>query len=70
MLDGFLREDDLCHTLMIEIAPRIKLEDFEDRYKEGGRPPVNPKVMLLVLIMQFIERLSRPGLSGCWHPLA
>lgn len=58
MLDGFLREDDLCHTLMNEIAPRIKLEDFEDMYKEGGRPPVNPKVLLLVLIMQFIERLS------------
>lgn len=58
MLDGFLREDDLCHTLMNEIAPRIKLEDFENMYMEGGRPPINPKVLLLVLIMQFIERLS------------
>ena len=58
MLDGFLREDDICYTLMKEISPRIKLEDFEEMYKEGGRPPVNPKVLLLVLIMQFVERLS------------
>ena len=27
-------------------------------YKEGGRPPVSPKLLLLVLLMQFIERLS------------
>ncbi len=58
MLDGFLRQNDLCFTLMNEIAPRIRLEDFEDMYKEGGRPPISPKVLLLVLIMQFIERLS------------
>ena len=58
MLDGFLRQEDLCFTLMNEIAPKIKLEDFEEMYKEGGRPPISPKVLLLVLIMQFIERLS------------
>jgi hypothetical protein len=58
MLDGFLRQDDLCCTVMNEIAPRIRLEDFEDMYKEGGRPPISPKVLLLVLILQYIERLS------------
>lgn len=58
MLDGFLREQDLCFTLMNEIAPKIKLEDFEEMYKEGGRPPISPKVLLLVSIMQFLERLS------------
>ena len=58
MLDGFLRPEDLCFTLMNGIAHKIKLEDFEEMYKEGGRPPISPKVLLLVLIMQFIERLS------------
>ena len=58
MLDGFLRADDLFNTILNEISPRIKLQDFEDVYKEGGRPPISPKVLLLVLIMQFIERLS------------
>lgn len=58
MLDGFLRKEDLCFTLMNEIAPRINVKDFEGMYKEGGRPPISPKVLLLVLIMQFLEKLS------------
>lgn len=58
MLDGFLRENDLCFTLMNEIAPKIKIEDFEEMYKEGGRPPISPKILLMVLTLQFIERLS------------
>ncbi len=58
MLGDFLRPEDLCFTIQEEIAPRIKLEDFEAMYSEGGRPPVSPRVLLLVLIMQYIERLS------------
>ena len=58
MHSGFLRAVDLCFTIKEEIAPRINLIDFEDMYKDGGRPPISPKVLLLVLVMQFIERLS------------
>lgn len=58
MLDDFLRSEDLCFTIQNEIAPRIQLTDFEDMYSEGGRPPVSPKIMLLILILQYLERLS------------
>ena len=43
MLDGFLRPEDLCFTLMNGIAHKIKLEDFEEMYKEGGVPLSHPK---------------------------
>lgn len=58
MLDNFLGENELCSTIQKEIAPLIKDTDFEDMYEGGGRPPISPKVMLLTLIMQFLERLS------------
>lgn len=58
MLADFLKPDDLCFTIQEEIAPKIKLEDFEDMYKGGGRPPMSPKILLLVLILQYLERLS------------
>lgn len=58
MLSDFLRSDDLCFTIQKEIAPRIRLEDFEGMYADGGRPPVSPKVMVLILILQYLERLS------------
>lgn len=58
MLGDFLRSDDLCFTIQKEIAPRIQLLDFENMYSEGGRPPVSPKVLVLVLILQYLERLS------------
>lgn len=58
MLGDFLRSEDLCFTIQKEIAPRIQLADFEDMYSEGGRPPVSPKVMVLILILQYLERLS------------
>jgi len=58
MLGDFLRSEDLCYTIQNEVAPRIHLADFEDMYGEGGRPPVSPKVMVLILILQYLERLS------------
>jgi len=58
MLDNFLETGEICATIQKEIAPLIKDTDFEDMYKNGGRPPISPKVMLLTLIMQFLERLS------------
>ena len=58
MLSDFLRPDDLCFTLQKEIIPKIKLADFESMYSEKGRPPVSPVVLLVILILQYIERLS------------
>jgi len=58
MLRDFLRPDDLCYTLQMEIIPRIKLADFETMYSEKGRPPVSPVVLLVILILQYIEGLS------------
>jgi len=58
MLDNFLDPDELCATIQREISPLIKDTDFEDMYEGGGRPPISPRIMLLTLIMQFLERLS------------
>jgi len=57
MLEGLLEESDRSYTILREIAPLIKDTDFEDMYKEGGRPPVSPRVLLLTTIMQYLERL-------------
>ncbi len=45
MLADFLRPGDICFTIQEEIAPKINLDDFEDMYKDGGRPPMSPKVL-------------------------
>lgn len=58
MHSDFLRREDICFTIHKEIAPKICLNDFEDMYREGGRPPVSPKIMVLILVLQYIERLS------------
>ena len=58
MLPDFLRADDVCYTVHKEIAPRILISDFADMYSEEGRPPVSPKIMVLILILQYLERLS------------
>jgi len=52
-----LEESDRSYTILREIAPLIKDTDFEDMYREGGRPPVSPRVLLLTTIMQYLERL-------------
>src|SRR5215210_1876337 len=52
-----LEEKDLCHIIKNEIAPLLKDSDFEDMYKDGGRPPVSPRILALTLLMQFLERL-------------
>ncbi|MES2875016.1 MAG: transposase, partial [Bacteroidota bacterium] len=35
-----------------------KLSDFESMYSEKGRPPVSPVVLIVILILQYIERLT------------
>ena len=57
VLAELLEPDDLCSTIKKEISPLIKDSDFEEMYKEGGRPPVSPRVLILTLLMQFLERL-------------
>lgn len=57
-MDDFLKSDDICFTIQKEIAPLVDIIDFEEMYREGGRPPVSPRILILVLIMQYIERLS------------
>ena len=58
IMDDFLKSDDICFTIQKEISPLIDITDFEGMYQEGGRPPVSPRLLILVLIMQYIERLS------------
>lgn len=57
-MKDFLKSDDVTFTIQKEIRPLINIEDFEEMYQEGGRPPVSPCLLILVLIMQYIERLS------------
>ena len=49
-MDDFLKSDDICFTIQKEIAPLIDITDFEEMYREGGRPPVSPRILILVLI--------------------
>ncbi len=58
LMGNFLRETDLCYLIKNEIEPIIQVSDFEDMYFEGGRRPISPKVLMLVLIMQYLEGLS------------
>ncbi len=57
-LSHLLDSEDLCFVIKEEIGPRLKDSDFEAMYKDGGRPPVSPRLLILVLLMQFLERLS------------
>lgn len=57
-LSYLLDPEDLCYVIKQEIAPLIKDSDFEDMYKNGGRPPISPRLLVLVLLMQFLEGLS------------
>ena len=38
LLTHLLEPDDLCYVIKEEIGPRLKGSDFEDMYKDGGRP--------------------------------
>ena len=58
MLDDFLRPDDLCATIQNEIGSKIKLQDFDGMYQEGGRPTISPKVLPFVLIILYLEESS------------
>ena len=57
-LSHLLEPEDLCYVIKEELVPLIKDSDFEDMYKDGGRPPISPRLLVLVLLMQFLEGLS------------
>ena len=51
-LSQLLEQDDLCFTVQQEISPLVKDSkdsDFEAMYRDGGRPPVSPGLLVLVL---------------------
>ena len=53
-LSHLLEPEDLCYVIKEELVPLIKDSDFEDMYKDGGRPPISPRLLVLVLLMQFL----------------
>lgn len=57
ILGNLLEPADMCWVIQKEVAPLIKDSDFESLYKDGGRPPVSPRILVLTLLMQFLERL-------------
>lgn len=58
IFSDFLEHKNMCTVIKNEIAPLIKDTDFEDMYKDGGRPPISPRVLASTLLMQFLEKLS------------
>ena len=50
-LSGYMK---ICQDI---IFPQIIDTDFEGLYKEGGRPPVSPRVLMCVTILQFLEKI-------------
>lgn len=58
LFSDFLEPKDMCMIIKNEISPLIKDSDFEDMYKDGGRPPISPRILALTLLMQFLEKLS------------
>jgi hypothetical protein len=52
-ISHLLSEEDLCFVIKQEIGPLIKDSDFESMYKDGGRPPVSPRMLTLVLLISI-----------------
>ncbi|MBI4405531.1 MAG: transposase [Deltaproteobacteria bacterium] len=65
VLAGLLEPDDLCSPIKKEISPLVRDSDFEEMYKDGGRPPVSPRLLILTLLMQFLEKL--PDRAASWN---
>ena len=52
-LSHLLESTDLCYVIKSEIGPHLKDRDFEEMYKDGGRLPISPRLMILVLLINF-----------------
>jgi len=57
LVDPLLPADSVYRLVGNEIHSIIGDEDFLDMYAAEGRPAVNPVVLALVSIFQFLERL-------------
>lgn len=53
-----LREGSAEMAVHRHLAPMLKDEDFETLYKDGGRPPVSPKLLALVSLLQTMDRIA------------
>jgi len=49
------RKEDLCSTLQRETVALLDECDFEEMHKEGGGPPISPRTLLMVTVLQFLE---------------
>lgn len=57
LLPDFLSPTDPYRVIAQEIAPMFSDQDFEDLYGMRGPIPVSPKMLALVTLFQFLERL-------------
>lgn len=57
LVEPLLSEDSVYRLVGDEIEEIIDDEDFVDMYADEGRPAVNPVVLALVLVFQFLEKL-------------
>jgi len=57
LLPDFLGCADPCRVMAQEIAPMLSDQDFEDTYGVRGPMPVSPKMLALVTLFQFMEKL-------------
>ena len=57
LVEPLLPEDSVYRLVGNEIEQIINDEDFADMYADEGRPAVNPVVLALVLVFQFLEKL-------------
>lgn len=57
LVDPLLPADSVYRRVGSEIDQIISDEDFADMYAHEGRPAVNPVVLPLVLVFQFLEKL-------------
>jgi len=55
---SLLREGSAEMAVYRHLAPMLKEEDFEGMYQEGGRPPVSPKILSLVSLLQAMDRIA------------
>ena len=57
LVEPLLPADSVYRLVGSEIDQIISDEDFADMYAHEGRPAVNPVVLSLVLVFQFLEKL-------------
>jgi len=57
MYADVMRDGSAEMAVYRHLAPMLKDEDFATMYQEGGRPPISPKHLALICILQAIDRI-------------